>query len=262
MMPLDTRFLTLLRSAAKDVDWTEERTSSFSRLFDLLLASDARANVTALKDPLDVVLKHFVDSLSLLKLPQVKKILEERGEVCDVGCGGGFPGLPVAIVCEKTPLTMIDSTEKKIRLLSENASLLGLSNVRPLCGRGEELSKPGSEYREKFDLVFSRAVANLPVLTELCLPFVKPGGLFVAMKGARAPEEAEASRRAAGQLGGAGIECVPVHFEADLSVLTEYEIPSAREFLSAKRYLVVIRKEKSTRDQFPRSWAQMTKKPL
>ena len=261
-MPLEERYLSLLRSAVGEVLWTEKKTSSFSRLFDLLLASDSRANLTALKDPLDVVLKHFVDSLTLLKLPFVQKILDEGGEVCDVGCGGGFPGLPLAIACENARLTMIDSTEKKIRLLAENAQRLGLSGVHPVSGRGEELAKPGCFDRERFDLVVSRAVANLPVLTELCLPFVKVGGVFVAMKGAKAPDEAEAARRAVGQLGGGGMEIVPVRIEADASVLSEDEIRKAREILSSARYLVVIHKEKSTRDQFPRSWAQMSKKPL
>lgn len=261
-MPLDKVYTDLLASLTPQVNWDEKKTERFNALFDLLSETNARMNLTAVTGALGVTLKHFADSLSLLQLPELCEALD-KGSVCDLGCGGGYPGLPLAIAFPETNLVMIDSTEKKLRSVAEHAQHLGLFCVRTVCGRGEELALPGSVYREAFDLVVSRAVAPLPILVELCLPFVRPGGIFVAMKGARSEEETDASRRGAGQLGSDKPEIVPVRYpEADLSALPEKERLETTEYYRSERALIVFRKIRSTPDRFPRSWANMKRKPL
>ena len=264
-MPLEQKYLDLIRGAIPATDQPEilER---FSSLYDLVVETNQRINITSLLSPIDVTLKHFIDSLSVFTVPEISARLDESVKSCDIGCGGGFPGLPIASVLPDLPLTMIDSTEKKISALKENAKRLGLLCVDPQCGRGEELasSKKGS-YREAFQLCFSRAVARLPVLCELCLPFVEVGGLFVAMKGLQADEEVSESLRAIPMLGGKLLGVNEVKF--DLSFASEMdfsaeELEKIREFSSASRYVVLIEKKKTTLEIYPRKWAQMTKKSL
>lgn len=261
-MPLDPCYLDLLSTLAPQVDWDETKKERFSALYDRLLLTNEKMNVTAVTGKAGVVLKHFADSLSLLQFPSFASAAE-GGALCDLGCGGGFPGIPLAVALPGAAITMIDSTEKKIRSVRENAALLGLSGICAVCGRGEELARDGAPLRERFDVVVSRAVAPLPVLTELCLPFVKPGGMFIAMKGAKSEEETTASRRGAGQLGSEKPVIIPVRFpEADLSILPPEEREEAESYLSAERSLIVFRKTRSTPSVFPRSWAAMKKKPL
>ena len=191
--------------------------------------------------------------------------MDADARICDVGCGGGFPGLPMACVRPQADITMIDSTEKKIHALKENASLLGLACVTPLWGRGEELAGKGGAHREKYDLCVSRAVAALPVLCELCLPFVKKGGLFVAMKGARALEELEESRKAIPMLGAVLKETLEIRLDPEtlpISLFNEEEQGKILSFCEARRFLLLMEKKKEILPIYPRKWAQMVKKPL
>lgn len=223
------------------------KTEKFDRLTALMLETNAVMNVTAITDPARVVPLHYADSV--LAAPH----MPENATVLDVGCGGGFPLLPLAIVRPDLRLTGLDSTEKKVRYVQKTAETLGLANVATIAGRAEELAayseKLGdASLRETFDVVISRAVARLRVLDELCLPFVKPGGLFIALKGAAGEEELEEARVGVERLGGQIEQCVtyPLH-------LLDTE---------EARALIVVRKIAATPREFPREFGKMKKKPL
>ena len=243
----------------------DDAKNRLSLLFDCIVETNERINITSLTSPIDVSLKHFADSLSLFLNPLFSKMTERSPRVCDVGCGGGFPGLPLACVRPDLSLTMIDSTEKKISALQKNAEHLGLSCVIPVCGRGEDLAGKGGAYRGKYDVCISRAVARLPVLLELCLPFLKKGGVFFAMKGVMTQEELNESRRAISTLGAELVELHRISFPSidttSLS-LSKEEHESLSDFISSSRYLIVVRKKADTPIKFPRAWAQMKNNPL
>ena len=264
-MPLEQKYLDLIRVGVPACD-KPETLCALSKLYDLVVETNEKINITSLVSPIDVTLKHLIDSLTLLSVPEVYSRLEKGVKTCDIGCGGGFPGLPVACAFPNLPLTMIDSTAKKINALKENAEALSLENVLPVCGRGEELAgAKGGQYREAFQLCVSRAVARLPVLCELCLPFVEVGGLFAPMKGLQTEDEVRESMRAIPMLGGKLMDVREI--KVDLSIaesmdFDEEEKAKIREFSSASRYVVLIEKKKKTLEIYPRKWAQMTKKSL
>ncbi len=264
-MPLEQKYLDLIRFAIPQAD-DAEVLKRLSQLFDLVVETNQRINITSLVSPIDATLKHLIDSLTLLAVPEVKALMDRGVNCCDIGCGGGFPGLPVSCAYPDLPLTMIDSTAKKITALNDNAEKLGLSSVCGISGRGEDLASSKSGlYREKFQLCFSRAVARLPVLCELCLPFVAVGGLFAAMKGMQAEEEVKESLRAIPMLGGKLLDVREVKIELDYDSSSDFsmeELEKIRDFSSASRFVVLIEKKKKTLDIYPRSWAQMTKKVL
>ena len=262
-MPLEEQYLRLIGKTVPVVD--DSAKERLSGLYDCVVETNQQINITSLTSPIDATLKHFIDSLTLFSYPEFVRRAENGACVCDIGCGGGFPGLPIACVLPEMDITMIDSTEKKIRALEENAVKLALSAVKPVWGRGEELAGKGGAYRERFDVCVSRAVARLPVLLELCLPFVKVGGIFIALKGQKTEEELEASRKAIPMLGGELKEVFEVPLSVEESVLAEFseeEKEKIREFFSTSRSLVVVEKKKATNPIYPRKWAQMTKKSL
>ena len=163
---------------------TEEQYARLGVIGERLVEVNQSLNLTALTAPEEVALLHFYDSLTLLKTG----LFDGAYSVLDVGCGGGFPSLPLA-ACTECKITSNDATLKKLNFVSETAKLAGME-ITPLCGRAEELGKEKA-YREQFDRVVSRGVARMSVLCEWCLPFVKVGGYFVAMKGNRGREELE-----------------------------------------------------------------------
>lgn len=262
-MSLTPNCAALLRAAVPHLSLDEAAMEAFGALYRRLVELNEKINVTAVKSEADVVLKHFADSLTLFSLKELK---EFRQPSCfDIGCGGGFPGLPLALMEPQMKLTMIDSTEKKIRALEESCQILGLSKIRPVAGRAEELAAPQGLYREKGDLVFSRALARLDVLCELCLPFVRVGGYFVAMKGRDAEAEVAEAKRAIPLLGGHLVRVVDTtlapDFHSHLSLNRE-ELAAAEEFAVSRRFLVVIKKTAPCHTRYPRRFAQIKKSPL
>lgn len=219
----------------------EAHLSAFSRLYDLLMEANRRTNLTALRTEEEVVVKHFLDSLTILTLP----LFEGAIRVLDLGTGAGFPGLPLKIVRPELEITLLDATKKKVAFVAQVVEALGLKGAYPLWGRAEELAHL-AEHREAYGWVVARAVAPLCVLVELGLPFVSLVGYMVAQKGPRVTEEVVSLPKALVLLGG-----------GPLSVHT-LVLPLAQE----ERNLVVMAKEAPTPARYPRRPGVPEKNPL
>ena len=211
----------------------------YSKLADLTLEWNGKINVTAIKDKEEFINKNVIDSLSFAGRPEI----ESAKKILDVGTGGGYPGLPLAINYPDKEFVLTDAVGKKLTVVKDVASKLGVSNVTAVHGRVEDLAKD-KKYRECFDLVVSRAVANMSTLSEYCLPFVKIGGFFAAYKTETAADEVAAAKRAIELLGG------------ELS-----EIVSSNQQDSGHNF-VIIRKIKSTPSVYPRKAGTPSKDPL
>lgn len=222
--------------AEEGLDATKAETlEAFARL---VLERNKVMNLTAITDEGDFARLHLLDSAALLK---VADFAGKR--VVDVGTGAGFPGMPLRILCDSVRMTLLDSTGKRVDFLREVCDTLGLSSVECVHGRAEEFA---AERRESFDLATSRAVAALPILCELCLPLVKVGGQFLAMKSARSDEELEGAMDAIEKLGGR------------LSDVVDYTIPGSE----VTHRVIVIDKADKTPKQYPRAFGQIKKRPL
>lgn len=206
-------------------------------------------NLTAITDEDGIILRHLVDSLL------ISSYFEPNSRVIDVGCGAGFPSLPLAILRPDLKITALDSTEKRIRYVDETAKLLGLENVVAITARAEELAQ-NPEYREKFDYATARAVASLPVLCELTIPFIKLDGSLVAMKAKGAHEEFESSRSAIRQLCGANSLASARLNETVLRGTVN------EETIDENRTIITLNKLSDTPKTFPRRFAQIKKSPL
>ncbi len=216
---------------------------AFWRLSEHMLAVNEHMNLTAITDLDGILVKHYADSLT------AAAFLPEGARIIDIGCGAGFPSLPLAIARPDLNITSVDSTAKRIRYLNETAEILGLTNITGIAARAEELSHDPA-YREVFDISCARAVARLNVLSELCLPFVRTGGRFIAMKADAADEIAE-SDNAIRKLGGDPPE---VHTLTLISDNASIE-PS-------RRTIVCVKKISKTPANYPRNHSQIKKKPL
>lgn len=216
---------------------TDEKAEKLRVLSTLLLSYNEKVNLTSLKELPDVYAKHMADSAKLLPyLKNVKTLL-------DVGCGGGFPSLPAAIL-SRIEVTALDSTRKKLGFIEEARTTLDIKNIKTLCGRAEELC--AGELRQSFDAVTARAVASLPVLCELCIPYVKTGGIFLAMK--TDESEFEGGEAAAKKLG------------AKLLQSVEYKLICGDG--EADRCIMIFKKTKNTESIYPRRYSQIKTKPL
>ena len=216
----------------------EDVISSLDRFAGMLIETNKVMNLTAILDPDGIAVKHFADSLSILKAAD----FFDNARVLDMGTGAGFPGVPLLIAKPGIDLTLMDSTAKKLGFVQSSIDNLGLSAVT-LHSRAEDAGK-SEEYRESFDFVVSRAVASLNVLCEYCLPFVKKGGCFIAMKGAAAQDEIKQAYTAIKTMGG------------------EIEKTIDFELSDGARSLVVIKKISNTPAKYPRNSGQIKSKPL
>lgn len=182
-----------------DIELTDSQVDLLNRYYELLVDGNKRVNLTSITDYDEVVRKHFLDS-ALLIAPSIDVLDDSKGgRLLDVGSGAGLPGIVLAILCPKLDVGLLDSLGKRIEFLDTVIDELGLSNVHTVKGRAEELARD-PDYRQRFDLVTSRAVAGLPVLLELCMPFVSEDGYFFAYKGPGFDEESEAAGHAMDEL--------------------------------------------------------------
>lgn len=230
----------ILRSgfAGLGLELDGEALRRFRRYYEYLTERNRVMNLTSIEGEEDTARLHFLDCCALLTAADFA-----GKRVIDVGSGAGFPGIPLKIAESTISLTLMDSLVKRTGFLSSAAELLGLEDVQVVCARAEEAPRG---LREGFDIAVSRAVARLNVLCELCLPFVRPGGLFIAMKGPDFAVEISEARHAIGLLGGGDVRAVP------------YSVPGTELSHAA----VVIEKAAPTPDAYPRRWAKISKKPL
>lgn len=219
----------------------DTQTQMFNDYLDILLEWNENVNLTAITDKHDIVIKHFVDSASLLTAYDIK----DMDRVIDVGCGAGFPSLPLKILRPNTYFTLADSLNKRIKFLDDVIDKLQLTKIDAVHGRSEELGQ-NKQYRETYDVAVARAVANLPVLCEYCLPFVKVGGKFVALKGPNYKDELDKSEKAINKLGG------------KLNTVKEVKLPNS----DITHYILIIDKISKTPKQYPRKAGTATKTPI
>ena len=220
---------------------TERQREQFDRYYELLVERNKVMNLTGITDYDEVNLKHFTDSLTIVRLKDMSKI----STLIDVGTGAGFPGIPIKIAFPHIEIVLLDSLNKRLKFLDDVIRELDLEEIRTLHGRAEDYAKK-AEYREKFDLCVSRAVANLSTLSEYCLPFVKKGGSFVSYKSGEADEEIRSSENAVNILGG------------KIEKIEKFMLPDT----DIGRSLVQIDKVKNTPGRYPRKAGVPAKEPL
>lgn len=218
-----------------------ERVEQFYNLTVRMLCENEKYNLTAITDVDKIILNHYADCVIMASR------LKKGASVIDVGCGAGFPSLPLAMVRPDLKITAMDSTAKRVNYVKETAELLGLTNLTAVVMRAEDGGK-SPEYREKYDYATARAVAEMRVLCELTLPFVKMGGQLVAMKGKNAEFELSSAKKAIATLGGRGTVCESITLKGEGEVLSHP--------------LIIIDKKEKTPATFPRPFAQISKKPL
>lgn len=228
----------LLTAGLTALDLDPAAADKLARYAELLLEKNKVMNLTAITAPRDVATLHLLDCAALAAQ------LDLSGKrVIDVGTGAGFPGMVLAILTPDARFTLLDSLGKRVDWLRETCDDMGLSRVTCVHARAEEFA---GEHRQAYDMATSRAVAALPLLSELALPLVKVGGCFLAMKSVDSDAEIDSARGAIGQLGG------------KIEAIRDYTIPGT----DVTHRVVIIRKVKDTPPQFPRSWARMKKAPL
>lgn len=212
-------------------EYNEEIINKFDVFSKLLVEWNEKMNLTAVTDPDGISVKHFLDSIAPLSVFEIS----ENAKIIDVGTGAGFPGVPIKIIREDLEFTFMDSLNKRITFLNEVSNHLNFKKAEFVHGRAEEAGKD-KKYREKFDVAVSRAVANLKVLAEYCVPFVKVGGIFAAFKQFEVDEEIADSKAMIRSLGG------------KIADIREVKIPQS----DIVRKIVIIEKVKETPAQFPR----------
>jgi 16S rRNA (guanine527-N7)-methyltransferase len=225
----------------KGITLSSTQLQQYEQYYETLVEWNEKMNLTAITEKGDVYLKHFFDSITAGFYYDFTKPLT----LCDVGAGAGFPSIPIKIAFPNIHVTIVDSLNKRITFLEHLASVLKLENVRFVHDRAETFGQK-KEFREQFDVVTARAVARLSVLSELCLPLVKMGGVFIAMKAASAEDEVKASQKAIVTLGGKIIQ------------KENFLLPME----NSERNIILIQKEKNTPKQYPRKPGTPNKTPI
>ncbi|MCL5781531.1 MAG: 16S rRNA (guanine(527)-N(7))-methyltransferase RsmG [Firmicutes bacterium] len=237
------QLITYLMKASEEMGFslTNQQLQLFQRYYELILEGNQKFNLTAITEPADVAVKHFVDSLTCLSALAVP----EGARVLDVGTGAGFPGVPLKIYRPDLNIMLMDSSKKRITFLNETIASLGLTGMQAVHHRAEDFGQRG-EFREGFDFVVSRAVARLAVLAEYCLPCVKVGGYFVSQKGPEIDEEVQEAGKAFKTLGG------------KLEEVKKFKLPLIQD----GRSLVIVKKIQPTPETYPRKAGTPAKKPI
>ena len=239
-----TTFSQFFHSAAQKnstLSPNEAQMLQFYRFTEYLLEVNAHTNLTAIREPVGIIDKHYIDSLMALEL------IPEGARVLDLGCGPGFPSIPLAIMRPDLDITALDSTAKKIDFVQKSAEILHLSNLKGISGRAEDIKL--RKQLGKYDIVVSRAVARLNILCELCIPYLKINGNLIALKGAKYEEESTEANKAIKILG------------AETIKIEKKELVTAKNQLEI-RGIVVIQAKNEAPSQYPRSYATILKKPL
>ena len=221
------------------MELSDKQIAQFNLYYELLTAKNKVMNLTAITEYNDVVKKHFIDSMMISRVLDMKKI----NSLCDVGTGAGFPGIPLKIVYPHLHLTLVDSVGKRVNFLSEVVEKLGVEDVETIHSRTEDLAH-NQKYREKYDMVTARAVASMNVLAEYCIPYAKIGGYFAAYKSGNIEEEIENAKNAVKILGG------------------KIEKTDVFEIYEMGRSIVLIKKASSTPKMYPRKAGTPSKNPL
>ena len=230
----------LTKLASKiEIELSLDETEKLYKFMCLLLEWNEKINLTAITEPEDIILKHFVDSIT------IKKYIKSENKVLDMGTGAGFPGIPLKIISSDTYFTLVDSLNKRIIFLNEVCDKLKLDKIENIHSRAEELAK-NKKYREQYDVVTSRAVARLASLVEYMLPFVKVGGKCICMKGSNVDEELIEAKKAINVLGG------------EIEKVDKFLLPNS----DIERNIVIIKKIKNTSCKYPRKPGTATKQPI
>lgn len=224
-----------------NISLTDGQIGQFIKFYELLVEKNKVMNLTAITEFDEVVTRHFLDSLLIVRI----KEFHSAGTIIDMGTGAGFPGIPLKIAFPELDITLADSLNKRIRFLDDSIHELGLNKVHTVHARAEELGK-NKDYRQRFDLAVSRAVANLSSLSEYCIPLVKKEGYFVAYKSADIEEEYKASLKAVSLLGG------------ESRGIFYYQLPQT----DMERSFVLVKKIKDTPGKYPRKAGTPSKEPL
>lgn len=240
-MELDKELEELLVKGAQHYQKsiTPYQVEQFVKYMELLKEWNKKINLTAIEDDREIIIKHFIDSISIL--PFIK---DHKQRLVDVGTGAGFPGIPLKIADQDIEVTLLDSLEKRVKFLNEVIKSINISGIKAVHGRAEDMGI-NPDHREKYDTAVARAVANLPVLLEYCMPFVKINGIFIAMKGS-STEEFDNCSRALDILGG------------KIEKIEKMVLP----FTNIERNVVVVRKFRQTPTKYPRKAGKPVKEPL
>ncbi len=223
------------------VELDERQLKQFYRFYELLVEWNKVMNLTGITEYEEIVEKHFVDSLSIVKILDLNGV----GKILDVGTGAGFPGIPLKIVFPDSEVILLDSLNKRIRFLDHVIEELGLKGIHTIHGRAEDFARK-ENYRAQFELCVSRAVANLATLSEYCLPYVKKGGLFISYKSGNIDEEISESEKAVCVLGG------------QIEEVVKFQLPGT----DINRAFVKIKKIKDTAKKYPRKSGTPAKEPI
>lgn len=235
--------LTILEEGCREygISLSEKQKEQFIKYYELLIEWNKVMNLTGITEFEEVLLKHFLDSLSIVKGMDMEKI----STCIDVGTGAGFPAIPLKIVFPHIQMTLLDSLNKRLKFLNEVIEVLGLEGIETVHGRAEDAARK-PEYREQYDLSVSRAVSRLASLCEYCMPYVKESGYFISYKSGNVSEELEEAKKAIFELGGK----------------LEREIDFNLHGTDMERSLVVIKKTRKTPKKYPRKAGMPTKEPI